>query len=124
MTRQREIIYNILKECGHLTAEEVYLKAKAQLPSIAMGTVYRNLGLMVDVGEIGRIYVYGKPDIYDRCATPHEHCVCSHCGKVCDINVTDIKPTLEKLLGIQIESYNLDIKYLCDECKKSATDAE
>lgn len=47
MTQQRQVIYQIIKESKeHLTAEEIFLLAKQQIPKLALGTVYRNLGLM------------------------------------------------------------------------------
>ncbi len=123
MTRQRELIFEILKESGHLTAEEIFLKARECMPHIAMGTVYRNLGLMVADGQIGKISTCGAPDIYDRTVLPHEHCVCECCGGVHDIEVDGFKEELERLFGTEITSYNLDVKYLCDNCK-SVTDAD
>lgn len=51
MTRQRQLIYNIIQRADdHPTAEMIYARAKAEMPSIAFGTVYRNLKLMVDAG--------------------------------------------------------------------------
>lgn len=45
MTKQRILILNIIKTTdGHLTAEEIFNIAKARMPNIALGTVYRNLG--------------------------------------------------------------------------------
>ena len=46
MTRQRQLIYNIIQRADdHPTAEMIYARAKAEMPSIAFGTVYRNLKL-------------------------------------------------------------------------------
>ena len=63
MTKQKLIISQIVENsCGHPTAEEIYLEAKKFLPSIAVGTVYRNLNRMVADGEIRRISIPGKAD--------------------------------------------------------------
>ena len=49
MTRQRQLIYKIIMNTeGHLSADEIFGYAKAEMPSIALGTVYRNLRLMVE----------------------------------------------------------------------------
>lgn len=76
MTRQRQLIYNIIQRADdHPTAEMIYARAKAEMPSIAFGTVYRNLKLMVDAGEILHIPVAGEPDRYDK---TDYHAACSH----------------------------------------------
>ena len=86
MTRQRQLIYNIIQRADdHPTAEMIYARAKAEMPSIAFGTVYRNLKLMVDAGEILHIPVAGEPDRYDKTIRPHEHMQCIECGRVAEI---------------------------------------
>ena len=118
MTKQREIIYNVIMNSPeHLTAEEIFLAAREQMPSIAMGTVYRNLGIMVEQGDIGHVSVYGAPDRYDKSIMPHEHCICQVCGEVKDIDKGDLKACLEKLLGTAITSYDLTVRHICDKCK-------
>lgn len=58
MTRQRQAIMEMLaKTDEHPTAEMVYEAVRKQLPEISLGTVYRNLQLLVEEGlarEIGR----------------------------------------------------------------------
>ena len=101
----------------HMTAEEIYMKAKKIQPSIAVGTVYRNLGLMAEAGQIRRISMVNAPDRYDRTLLPHEHLVCQSCGELSDIAVSDLKDYLEKQTGIRILGYDLNLKYICDKCK-------
>ena len=48
MTRQRQLIFDLIMAAPeHRTAEEIYDLARAEMPSLARGTVYRNLGLLV-----------------------------------------------------------------------------
>ena len=49
MTKQQTLICDILANvCDHLTAEEVFFRAREKMPNIAMGTVYRNLNQLAD----------------------------------------------------------------------------
>ena len=51
MTRQRQAIMEMLaKTDEHPTAEMVYEAVRKQLPEISLGTVYRNLQLLVEEG--------------------------------------------------------------------------
>ena len=55
MTRQRELIINILKQSDrHLTADEIFFLAKLKMPSIAMATIYNNLNAMNEAGLVKR----------------------------------------------------------------------
>lgn len=119
MTQQRRIIYDVIRNSmRHMTAEQIYLEAKQVLPSIAMGTVYRNLGLMSDAGEILRIEMPGQPDHFDKTVTPHHHCLCPRCGEVNDVPVPDLTGQLEQILGSPVESYDLTLRIICPSCRR------
>ena len=52
-SRQRELIYEALRQTEqHPTAEMIYQWLKPANPSLSLGTVYRNLALLSDLGEI------------------------------------------------------------------------
>ena len=54
-SRQRESIREfVMNSREHPTADTVYAGIKAEFPNISLGTVYRNLSLLVDLGEIAR----------------------------------------------------------------------
>ncbi|MBE6590047.1 MAG: transcriptional repressor [Ruminococcaceae bacterium] len=63
MTKQRELIINILKQSDrHLTADEIFFLAKLKMPSIAMATIYNNLNAMNEAGLIKRLHIDGVAD--------------------------------------------------------------
>jgi Fe2+ or Zn2+ uptake regulation protein len=97
------------------------MKAKQLQPSIAVGTVYRNLGLMTEAGQIRRISMPNSPDRYDKSILPHEHIVCQSCGTLSDLYVSNLKDYLEKQTGIEILGYELNLRYICDKCKKEGS---
>ncbi len=101
-----------------MTAEEIYLKAKQIQSYIAVGTVYRNLGLMTDAGEIRRVMIPNAPDRFDKFTNLHEHIICQNCGVLSDISVSNLQDYLEKQTGIEIVGYDLNLRYICDECRK------
>ena len=124
MTRQRQLITDIIRSsCEHLSADQIYLAAHARMPSIAVGTVYRNLALMVEDGEIRRIAVAGGSDRYDRNLHPHDHLLCTVCGAICDIG--DVPLVSDDILaarlpdGWQHQSHELVVRCLCPDCTES-----
>ncbi len=119
MTKQREMILQIIRSSpGHLTADEIFAEAKKEMPKIALGTVYRNLGIMAAGGEIRKIDIPGRPSVYDRNLDGHEHIYCVKCGRVKDVKVDDVKAQLERSYGISVEKLNLSAGYICEKCKK------
>lgn len=118
MTKQRQLIYDIIKQSPvHLTAEEIYKTAKTQQPSIAIATVYRNLKLMEQAGEVCKVRLYGKPDRYDKLTEPHQHLICSHCGRLEDIHLDGLDAFLSQQSPAPIDAYDLNIYYTCPACR-------
>lgn len=121
MTKQKQVILDVIQNSeGHLTADEIYFEAKKAMPSIAIGTVYRNLNLMVDAGEVLKIEITGQACRFDKTVAKHEHFYCIKCGKLTDVHLPDIQRQIEEMYNIPILSFNLSMGYICDECKARA----
>lgn len=118
MTKQRNLILKIIQSShSHLTAEEIYLLAKKEMPSIAMGTVYRNLKIMCENHEIRRIEVKDAPDHYDCTLSDHDHLVCECCKELSDITIKGLKEQIANAAGVDVLSYDLNIHYICPSCQ-------
>ena len=117
MTRYGKSILDLVNQANaHLTAEKVFFAMREIYPNIAMATVYNNLNALCEQGLIRRLSVEGCPDVYDRSA-PHDHLVCRRCGKLSDITLEDMTGRIEADLGFPIESYDLKVYWLCDDCR-------
>lgn len=91
-SRQRESIKNFLMQrCDHPTAETVYLGMKEDFPNISLGTVYRNLSLLAELGEILKISMGNGPDRFDANTEPHYHFFCNECGRVLDLEMASVE---------------------------------
>ena len=118
MTKQRKLILDIINNSrSHPNAEEIYLAAKEKMPSIALGTVYRNLGIMAKEGEIRRLVSENAPDRYDRVAPLHDHMVCTKCGRITDTDIGSLWDAIEKCVGERIVGYELMVRHVCNCCK-------
>ena len=119
MTRQRQLIYNIIAAAPeHRTAEEIYDLARAEMPSLARGTVYRNLGLLVQDGEIRKLEMAGAPARYDRERSPHPHLVCQVCGRVEDLPAPDgLMEGFAATRGVSLTGYDLKLYHVCPACR-------
>ncbi len=119
MTKQRRLIYEIISTSeGHLSADEIYLEAKARHPSIAVGTVYRNLGLMVAEGQIQKIPMDGEADRFDKNPQRHAHVICERCHALSDLPLPDIAEIVRRNTGVIPTSYTLNVYHVCHKCEK------
>lgn len=102
-SRQREAIKNFLMtRKDHPTADVVYSSVRNEFPNISLGTVYRNLTLLADIGEISRLRVGDGVDHFDADTHPHYHFVCTECGSVVDLDMNSLT-ALDELEGKDIE---------------------
>ena len=117
MTKQRAAILRAMEEGPrHMNAEEIFNNAKQILPSLALGTVDRNLNAMCEEGEIFRIPVPGQPDHYDRNPVKHEHTYCERCGELADLLLPELADLLAKACP-DYNGYQLTVCTVCQQCR-------
>lgn len=89
-SRQRAAIKEYLSTTfEHPTADAVYLHIREEFPNISLGTVYRNLNLLADMGEVTKISTPDGGDRFDGRTNPHYHVVCESCGRVFDLEMDE-----------------------------------
>ena len=85
-SRQRDaILKNLSSRLDHPTADMIYRDLREEYPRISLGTVYRNLNLLAELGQIRKIHCEGGTEHYDYDTSDHCHFVCKHCGGVVDL---------------------------------------
>ena len=128
ITRQRCIILEELKKMGsHPSADELYVKVRARLPQISLGTVYRNLQLLTSQGLILTLTTTGAPMRFDWNTSEHYHVRCTECGRVEDYPgrpVVQFELGTEEKTGFEILGYKIEVLGICPECCRAATAEE
>jgi len=120
-SRQREAIKNFLMtRKDHPTADVVYSSVRHEFPNISLGTVYRNLTLLADIGEIARLRLGDGIDHFDADTSPHYHFICKDCGCVVDLNLKALEE-VDKYNGTYLDGNKVagHITYFygsCDDC--------
>lgn len=104
-SRQRESIKHFLMTTKtHPTADEVYMHVKKDFPNISLGTVYRNLNLLTDIGEAVKISTPDGGDRFDGRLEPHNHFLCTQCGRLLDLEL-DMK-SIEEVNRLAAENFD------------------
>ena len=118
-TQQRNIIYDIVASTNtHPTADWIYEQAKKQIPNISLGTVYRNLKVLVEEGKILEIND-GKVSRFDANVSPHHHFKCEKCGNLYDIEEGEllyINKDIAQKKGYTVNSSFVVLYGICPKC--------
>ena len=120
LTSQRQVIFEeLIKVKSHPTANEVYDMVRKRLPRIGLGTVYRNLNLLAELGIIRRLEVGGEQKLFDGDISPHYHIRCIKCNRVDDIFIK-MDRGLEKgaasCCDYKILDHHVQFSGICSKC--------
>lgn len=120
MTKQRAAILSVLHSGKyHFTADEIFAEAKKIYPAISRATVYNNLRALEEEKHIRRIGGEGSSARYDSSYIPHGHLFCTECGEIFDFKIPDFESTLAEMTGSLVDSYELRLRGICQNCQKN-----
>ena len=122
LTKQREVVLQVIRdEKEHLTANEVFDKAKQLLPGISFATVYNSLRYLKEAGLIGEISFGNGASRFDSKLTRHDHAICTKCGKLVDMEIDlpeEIMNFAAESSQFQPQSFELTLRGICPDCNK------
>ena len=123
MTKQRKVVLEELrKTCSHPSADELYEIVRRRMPRISMGTVYRNLEVLSELGEIQKLELSGALKRYDGHPHRHYHIRCVQCDKVVDAPIAPLNQLEDELYNttvFEIIGHNLEFTGLCPACSQA-----
>jgi Fur family peroxide stress response transcriptional regulator len=124
VTHQREAIYNLLAATDlHPSPETIYATVRRKIPSISLGTVYKNIRVFIDAGLVREVSPLHETLRLDANLAPHHHLVCARCKKVDDLPEDGVEPVrfrgrLPK--GFQLQRTVVEVIGLCAACAPKA----
>ena len=120
-TKQRRLVLEAVRSrCDHPSADEIYIDVREKDGKISRGTVYRNLNVLSQSGEIRHIKVPAA-DRYDVRLDNHYHMFCVGCGTVIDAPLCyneDFDKEVERDTGFKIERHRTVFEGLCPKCRE------
>ena len=121
-TPQRQHVYSVLlQKRDHPTAEEVFIRAKQEMPEISMATVYNCLDALVTCGLARQVTVERGASRF--CPNMREHChfYCDSCQSVFDVELHgEAGVPLPK--GFRADRYDITIHGRCPACSNGKKD--
>ncbi len=122
-TRQKEAILRVLRSTdSHPTADWIHHEVREKIPHISLGTVYRNLKLLRERGEILELEFNGSSSRFDGRTHEHYHFRCEQCGRVFDVDEPineEFNGKVARKTGFKILYHRLEFRGLCGECHQS-----
>ena len=125
-SRQRDSIKQLLmNRTDHPTADTIYTCVREEYPNISLGTVYRNLTLLTELGEISKISTGDGADHFDANTQRHHHFICTHCQAIHDLQMENIDSVMEvasRHCPGQIDTYRINFYGICKDCQTREAD--
>ena len=123
-SRQRERILEVLRSTqSHPTASWLYDTIKSEFPRLSLGTVYRNLAILVDQGLVQKIDAGSTFDRFEAKTEPHYHLICRKCGKIEDFEklfFPEIDEEISRSTDFDIEGHRIDFFGTCSDCNRKS----
>jgi Fe2+ or Zn2+ uptake regulation protein len=122
-TKQRQAIFEAIEHHGgHLTADEIYKLVRRRFPRLSLGTVYRNLRVLVAQGSLRELDFGMAVTYFETVKDAHYHLICRVCGMIADAEApieSRLNTMVEKArmtAGFKIEEHRLDFIGVCAAC--------
>jgi len=119
-TQQRGAISRAIADAeGPLSVPEIHGAAKRSIENIGIATIYRNVKLLLDAGEIQPIILPDGVTRYEPAGLKHHHHFrCRECDRVYDLDVCPVSLPAGTTLpsGFHVEDHELTFYGTCALC--------
>ena len=121
-TFQRQVIYEaVVDSREHPTPELIYEQVRQRIPSISLGTIYKNVKTFLDSGVLKEVTLHHGSLRLESNMAPHHHLVCSSCKAIFDIEETAVEPvrlpTSKLPAGFSIRQCRVEFFGVCKTCQ-------
>ena len=120
-SKKRDAILNLMRSTrSHPEAQWVYDRLKPEFPDLSLGTVYRNIKVLLEEGALASAGVIMGEEHFDGEPVPHPHVICRHCGKIMDLP-KKAEEEIFSSISINLPGFTIDIRStvfygLCNGC--------
>jgi Fur family transcriptional regulator, peroxide stress response regulator len=123
-TFQRQVIYEaVVDSREHPTPELIYEQVRQRIPSISLGTIYKNVKTFLDSGVLKEVTLHHGSLRLESNMTPHHHLVCSSCKAIFDIEETAVGPvglpTSKLPTGFSVQQCRVEFVGVCKSCQRA-----
>jgi Fur family ferric uptake transcriptional regulator len=120
-TKQRQAVAHLLSERSDFrSAQQIHAELRERGSAIGLATVYRNLALLVQLGEVDTLQREDGESLYRQCSQQHHHhLVCRDCGWTVEVAGPAVEQWANRVAaehGFTDVSHTLELFGLCRAC--------
>ena len=119
-SKKRDAVRELIRSSkSHPTAQWVYEQLKPRFPDLSLGTVYRNIKVLLEEGELASAGVTSGEERFDGEPRPHPHAICKRCGLIKDL--PEIQTNFPLIPDFSIDLRNTVFYGLCYRCNNTGS---
>jgi Fe2+ or Zn2+ uptake regulation protein len=122
LTKQRSAVLRALGDGAHLSAETILERVRIELPGVSLGTIYRSLDILREIGLVQVFSFGGSAARYEATIEKHHHLLCTKCRELTNVfadGVAEIADEVAARAGFLEPDYALTIFGLCAACAEA-----
>jgi Fe2+ or Zn2+ uptake regulation protein len=121
LTKQRSAVLKAMGDGTHLSAETILDRVRSQLPGVSLGTIYRTLDILRELGLVQVFSFAGQAARYEAALDKHHHLLCTQCNNLINVHTPGLEEIAQQVAEdtgyIDIE-YSLTIIGRCMRCAR------
>ncbi|MDQ2858195.1 MAG: transcriptional repressor [Candidatus Eremiobacteraeota bacterium] len=121
LTKQRAAVLRALGDGTHLSAETILERVRAEMPGVSLGTIYRTLDILREIGLVQLFSFGGSAARYEAALEKHHHMLCSVCRTLTNVKAEglgDIAMAIAMRESYSDVDYSLTIVGRCPDCTR------
>ena len=121
LTKQRAAVLRALSDGAHLSAETILDRVRSEMPGVSLGTIYRTLDILREIGLVQLFSFGGSAARYEAALEKHHHLLCSECRALTNVNADGLERIARQIAadeGYSDIDYSLTIVGQCADCAK------
>jgi len=122
LTKQRAAVMRALNDGSHLSAETILDRVRSELPGVSLGTIYRTLDILREIGLVQAFSFGGSAARYEATLEKHHHLLCQQCRALTNVpadGVSQIAREIAERAGYREVDFALTITGVCTNCSKN-----
>ena len=126
LTKQRAAVLRALGDGTHLSAETILERVRAEMPGVSLGTIYRTLDILREIGLVQVFSFGGIAARYEATLEKHHHMLCTVCRSLVNVRIdalAEIARAIANDEGYTEIDYAMTIVGRCSSCTKRAVAA-
>ena len=124
LTKQRAAVLRALDDGAHLDAEAILTRVRSEMANVSLGTVYRTLDILREIGLVQTVTLPGAATRYEASLDKHHHLLCTRCRALRNVHIDGLGEMVDPVVlreGFLETDYALTITGLCGDCSGSSS---